>query len=465
MNPPSSHLERSNVPQLHHTPAKNVKPGQQHVMLAIPVGQPVDAEMMDFLWSVAFDLMSKDIAADLLLLQDGCHVDDNRNFMVWKFLQTACTDLLFIDADTLGPKTNVSDILRPDRDVVAGLYPYKSDDLNFPVRLLPKGVIYEDDGCVEVEAVPTGFLRMRRAVLEKLNASVPGFYNKEVKAPADPVPEIFERKTIEGIGRMSGDFVFCRKWRELGGQIYVDPTLHFQHIGHKSYGGNVGTFWAHKIGQQTPAFDRAIEAVASGTAIGPDFIRLLVDWGNKYAAPPELLDAAYRVALEADGPILETGSGLSTIVLGLAAKAAGVQVHALEHDPDYYQTTVAALKRYGLGNVRLHYAPLRRHEYGSEGRSCLFYEIPADLPEDFALVLCDGPQRRFGRCGLFKVLGDRIKGAKILFDDVDEAIDPAGVREVRKWLSQTGRELHIIDASVRSFGATLPAQTTLSTAA
>jgi hypothetical protein len=447
------------VPQLHHTPAINVKPGQQHVMLAIPVGQPVDAEMMDFLWSVAWDLSSKDIAADLLLLQDGCHVDDNRNFMVWKFLQTKCTDLLFIDADTVGPKSNVVDILKFDRDVVAGLYPYKSDELNFPVRLLPKGVVYEDDGCVEVEAVPTGFLRMRRSVLEKLRDAVPGFYNKEVKEPSDPIPEIFRRETVPGIGRMSGDFIFCQKWRELDGQIYVDPTLHFQHIGHKSYCGNVGIFWAQKAGQQTPAFDKAIKTVASGNAIGPDFASLQLNWGNPYCATAGFLEACYLTACEADGPILETGSGLSTLMLGLGAMKSGVKVHALEHEVDYYWRTLSALKRYGITNVRLHYAPLGKQVYGD--RSCIWYSIPNDLPDNFSLVVCDGPQRRYGRDGLFKILGNRISNAKAIFDD---AHDNTELEAVSSWAESLNRAIHIVEDPVRPFIVSTSDKVTLSAA-
>jgi hypothetical protein len=457
------------MPEIYHYRAQNVPAGAQHVFIAIPVGAPVDAAMLDFTFGTAIELTKAGIHADLCLIANNCHVDDCRNHFAYIFLaESDCTDFLFVDADTASSHDAVKRILSHDRDIVAGLYPYKGDDEAYPVRLLADAAIKaEADGCVEVQMVPTGFLRIRRHVLEALEKTVPGYWTKEVSAETKnrPIPLLFERAIefkgeFEGrpVGdRWGGDYNFCRKWREAGGRIYVDPTLHFRHYGTKAYKGNVGVHWAKQFNTATPGFDEAVEAIRSGSSFIGHFGRLAADWGNPFAAPPELLSAAHALAMEADGPVLETGSGLSTVVLGLS----GATVHALEHDVDHYGRTVAMLKRYGLGNVRLHYAPLRRHEY-APGRTCLYYEIPADLPASFAAVLCDGPPRRFGRDGLFKVLGDRITGAKVLFDDAD---DKHEVEVIEEWAARSGRSVHVIATSIRPFAASVPGEATLSTAA
>jgi predicted O-methyltransferase YrrM len=459
------------MPTIYHSQAVNVKPGQQHVFIAMPIGQPTDAAMMSFMWETSANLQAAGIAADFYILAGHCHVDDSRNFLVWEFLRTQCTDFLFIDADTASSEDAVARILSYDRDVIAGAYPYKGDEESYPIRLLdwqsaPK---YEDDGSIEVEAVPTGFLRIRRAALEKVEATCPAYWNKEVsKLNGDrPVPLMFERsiefkgETFEGrpVGdRWGGDYGFSRKWRALGGKVYIDPTLGFRHYGTKAYQGTFAPHLARARGVQTPAFDHAIDALRAGNPMTAHFGRLYADWGNQYAAPPDLQSAIYWVAREAKGPILETGSGLSTLILGIAAEAAGVQVHALEHEPDYYRSTMAALKRHGIKNVRLHYAPLRVHPYqrDDDGKvhTCLWYEIPHDLPAEFSMVLCDGPQQRFGRAGLFKVIPERTAGAKILMDDAENMEKDATLAAISQ---RTGRKFNVVRSGMRAFAVSLPA--------
>lgn len=453
------------MPEIYHSKAVNVQPGQQHVFIAIPVGSPPDAAMLSYLWETQQHLNEKNIAADLFLLANHCHVDDSRNYLVWEFLRTTCTDFLFIDADTASSEDAVSRILSFDRDFIAGIYPYKGDEENYPVRLLDykNPPVYEDDGTIEVESVPTGFLRMRRSVLHKMEASVPGYYNKEVVKGERPIPLIFERSIefngnkFEGrkVGdRWGGDYTFSKKWRALGGKIYIDPTLGFRHYGTKAYSGTYAPYIAKARGAQTPAFDLAIQSLKAGNPHTWDFARLFADWGNHFAAKPDLQSAMYWIAREATGPILETGSGLSTIILGIAAQIAGVTVHALEHDPDHYRATMKAIKLNGLNDrqVRLHYAPLKRHEY-EPGKTCLWYTIPEGLPEEFAMVLCDGPQQRFGRDGVFKIIPERVKNAKLVLDD-------AANMEASKLLDaisqRTGRKFNLVNGGERAFAVSIP---------
>src|ERR1700741_4417801 len=55
-------------------------------------------------------------------------------------------------------------------------------------------------------------------------------------------------------------------------------------------------------------------------------------WGNDgYAANIDYLEEVARNAATTDGPILECGSGLTTLLLGMLAGRRGVKVRSLEH--------------------------------------------------------------------------------------------------------------------------------------
>ena len=143
---------------------------------------------------------------------------------------------------------------------------------------------------------------------------------------------------------------------------------------------------------------------------------LVTAWGNeRFSASPEYLAAIAAAVRETSGPVLECGSGLSTIVIAIEGERYGVDAYSLEHDPVWLARTRAELGRHRLARVRLLDCPLR--SYGEFA----WYTVPDELPDSFSLVICDGPPAdTCGRYGLLPVLGDRIYG-EILLDDATRA--------------------------------------------
>ncbi|MHC4845615.1 MAG: hypothetical protein ACYTCU_05590, partial [Planctomycetota bacterium] len=89
---------------------------------------------------------------------------------------------------------------------------------------------------------------------------------------------------------------------------------------------------------------------------------LVRGWDNDvWSAREEFLAACIDVALTTEGPILECGSGLSTVVMGAVAKRRGLRVWALEHLPEWDLRLRPVLDRHALDNVTLHTGPLRDH--------------------------------------------------------------------------------------------------------
>jgi hypothetical protein len=150
---------------------------------------------------------------------------------------------------------------------------------------------------------------------------------------------------------------------------------------------------------------------------------LVYGWGNDYAAYPEYLKTVLRHAQNVDGPILEYGSGLSTLLLGLVADKRGLEVWSLEHIPVWAEKIHTELKSWWITNV--HLCAARLQDYGTY----VWYHFPWEcLPTDFSLVVCDGPPADTpgGRYGLVPVMRSRLKaGCTILLDDANRAPERA----------------------------------------
>lgn len=405
------------MPTIHYLRGRDY--GVKRIFLAVPTysGSVGAGFLMSFFEAVEI-LGAAKISIDLCVQTGNCHVDDARNAMVREFLKTDCTDMVFIDEDVGFRGEDLLQLVTVERDMVAGVYPCKQDDEEFPVRTQPgKELWTESDGCVEVEGVPTGFLRMSRALIEKMvqKFGQRKFYGRGQENDT-PHHILFERTYEAGV-RYSGDYAFCRKWRSIGGKIYVIPEMHFTHTGEKAWSGCLGDYWKRIYGvaeqDKQARFDAAIESLGRGTCSESILSDLFAGWGNPdWSAGVELLESCIAHARQAKGNILECGSGLSTLVLALSTCQ---HIWTLEHDPIWASHTHRMLQRYGIKNVTLIYAPLKN--YGPFD----WYDVSNELPP-FDLVICDGPPRttRGNRAGIAIIEEQIASGATVIVDDPGE---------------------------------------------
>ena len=140
---------------------------------------------------------------------------------------------------------------------------------------------------------------------------------------------------------------------------------------------------------------------------------LIYGWGNEgWSAMEEYLECCIEHALTSNGPMLECGSGLSTVMLGAIAQR---------------------LDRYKINSVNLSSNPLK--DYGGFS----WYDPPlATMPKSFALVICDGPpgNTKGGRYGLVPIMKDRMKsGCIVLLDDASRDEEQA---IARRWQTELG---------------------------
>ena len=171
------------------------------------------------------------------IMGNGAFIEISRNTFVKMFLDTKCTHLFFIDGDLRWEPRAFCGLLAANKPIAAGMYRRRQEPENYPVVLQPHpetgGPWIVDGGWIQCKRVPTGFLCIRRDVVEEMA--------KEARVVAQPntpdfpeLPWLFGTK-FDAEGRFVGeDFTFCdayiEKYKEY---IPVWADFDFTHAGFK----------------------------------------------------------------------------------------------------------------------------------------------------------------------------------------------------------------------------------------
>jgi len=402
-------------------------------MIATTVYEDPDA---GYTFAIAKTLRALDrqnIPHDYLLLSGNCHVDDARNKVVQEFLISNCTDLIFIDADVNWQPQHIIELLNYENvEIVGGVYPYRqSENESMPFRPKDDGLV-RTDGLVEVDGLPTGFMRISRHVLHLMARNAEQFWHREDRRMK--VPIVFERTYKDGV-RWGGDLNFCNKWREdYDGKIYAAPNMTLSHAGKYIAKDSLAAFARR---QKQTTLKHICEKIRNGDpATFEDLAEARKYTGNPgYVAKEDSLMSAITLARKADGPIIETGSGLSTILM--AAAAPDQIVYCLEHHGLWAANLRQLSAESGITNIALVECEIN----AKTG----FYKLTDDdldeLPIDFALAFHDGPPRAHkGRMAFFDIFAETC--GTIIVDDCD---DPNYREAIERWCVRTDRKSTFIE--------------------
>ncbi len=216
----------------------------KHVWFAIPAytGQI----HMGTMRSVIADMLALADRGDKVTIFDesgNAMIGDCRGLIVAQFLASEATDLDFIDSVVCWEAGALVKLVDHPVDFVAGLYPQRKDPINFCVSWLDKPELQADPatGLLEVLAVPAGFLRLSRACLEKMVAHYPDTQFYCEAAPGSIAHDLFGAYRI-GKLKFGEDYSFCRRWRDIGGQVWIDPEIGMGHCGYKTFMGHIGNW-------------------------------------------------------------------------------------------------------------------------------------------------------------------------------------------------------------------------------
>jgi len=252
---------------LSHDHLKRMRP----LILTPCYGGMVTSEYASSALKLTAAMIAAGIKARISLWPGASLITRARNEALVQFLSSpSLTHVIWIDADVGFEPDAVFRLLLADKDVIAGAYPQKrfwavpndvsekltpseraAAQLRYPVNgsrpdgsMLPLDV--DGDGLLEVAEAPTGFMCIKRGVLERMIEAYPNL--KYVPdGPPNPAKEahcyrFFDVMVEPETNRyLSEDFAFCRRWRDIGGAVFIDSTARLRHVGTHVYHGDFGT--------------------------------------------------------------------------------------------------------------------------------------------------------------------------------------------------------------------------------
>lgn len=236
-----------------------------HLVVATPCyGGMVTQRYMQSVAALLLVTARDRLSVTLELLGNDSLITRARNSLVRIALDNpATTHLMFIDADIGFTLEQVARMIDFDREVVAGMYPLKLVHYDEAVagwvragepletaQIRYVGVPFtderrrEENGFVTAEYAGTGFMLIKREALERMMAAYPETRFTVAHDSANPTRSpnqfalfdcIIDPETGE---YLSEDYTFCRRWRAIGGDVWVDSRSALTHVGPREFRGD-----------------------------------------------------------------------------------------------------------------------------------------------------------------------------------------------------------------------------------
>src|SRR5271155_389302 len=247
---------------------------QIHLVVATPCfGGQVSTLYVNSLFALQSAVRSLSNLRLKVLMRDGdALITRARANLVTLFLDNpTATHLLFIDADIGFTPDQVFRLIESGADVVAGAYPIKrvnwekaqrafeSRRPNVPAAALDYVLEINDpdhvavvNGFTRVRYAGTGFLMIRRHVLETMCAH-PDYaplqffreHSHDLLAGSPNRFALFECMIDPATGTyLSEDFAFCKRWTDIGGEIWADLDSRLDHVGPAVFHGDIASQFA-----------------------------------------------------------------------------------------------------------------------------------------------------------------------------------------------------------------------------
>jgi hypothetical protein len=205
-----------------------------------------------------------------VLFKDGdALITRARASLVSQFLEdAAATHLLFLDADIGFEPEQVLRLIESGTEMCAAVYPIKRIDwdrvrsaietkrpnpaaaaLKYVFEVDDPNAVTEKGSFVKVRYAGTGFLMIRRGALERMCARYPQLQYKrdhsiDAATASDKRFALFECMIAEDGTYLSEDFAFCKRWTDMGGEIWADLKSRLSHVGPMTFCGDLSSQFA-----------------------------------------------------------------------------------------------------------------------------------------------------------------------------------------------------------------------------
>ena len=204
-----------------------------------------------------------------------------RNNLVAKAMNDPeMTHIIFIDADITWNPTDILKLIICNKALCGGVYPLKhyywerltanpeknfikevlerkkksdfhahiSDELMIQHNLLRYNINYNnnvlsiENNLAKVRHLATGFMMIKRSTIEKMSQAFPSTkYTDDVGflqgKENDFAYALFDCG-VEDNHYYSEDWLFCHRWKKMGGSIWLDVTINLVHTGNEDFSGS-----------------------------------------------------------------------------------------------------------------------------------------------------------------------------------------------------------------------------------
>lgn len=173
------------------------------------------------------------LAINAIFLAEESILTIARNELINLAYQEKYESMVFIDDDELWDPKYLIEILLSPKDVVALPVVNKGDfKIEYNVSFNKESTVKDDDGYIKVKTIGTGFLKLSKRVIADLCES-----NTEILFRGKKLKNVFEFNYING-SFIGEDIMLCKKIKELGYSIWLDPSHTVSHMGVKMYKGD-----------------------------------------------------------------------------------------------------------------------------------------------------------------------------------------------------------------------------------
>ena len=250
---------------------------KKHIFIATPcyggqLGEPYFRSMM----KLAIMCNKYDIPYTISTLANESLITRGRNTLVSFFMANEeATHLFFVDADIEFEPEDLLRMVAYDKPITVGAYPKKAVNwdsiihaaranqeetahtieghssnyvVNFDFLKDESGnktpQVQIQDNLIKLKDAGTGFMCIKKETIQKMfdkHTDLKYVNDINVDNKFEPFMYALFDCIIDPDSRryLSEDYTFCRRWQEMGGDVWLDPRTALNHVGHYTFRGNI----------------------------------------------------------------------------------------------------------------------------------------------------------------------------------------------------------------------------------
>ena len=166
----------------------------------------------------------------------GSMLPKMRNRMMKRFLASDCDCVLIVDSDMVFDAADILAVIDSPAEFCGISYTTRKPSGEYVTAFLPEMDAFRYKGriFIKVDKTGTGILVLKRSAIEKMAEA----FKHLVYEDDGPVVAMFDFCLDDG-HYYGEDYLFCKRWREIGGDVYVMADATVGHVGEFIYTGNL----------------------------------------------------------------------------------------------------------------------------------------------------------------------------------------------------------------------------------